>query len=540
MIPSGDTVKDLFGKFDDMVASRRVFERPWQDIRELVRPNTTDFTGGPGVGQVRTSRAYDGTAIDACGELASGLCSYLVNPTERWFTIGVEGYESVDYDEDALAWLEVVSDIIYACYARESSGFNASMHECMLDIGAFGTSVPYQEWSAKIDGVIFRSCAMSGSYFLENNEGRVDSVGYRRRWTKAQAAQQFEQLPQKMYEEKNDAKEFTIIHLVCPRKGRDATKYDRLNKSHGSYWLCQETKELIEESGYDSLPYAPGRWMKLADEVYGIGPAKDCLPDIMMLNQMEFSIIKAAQKITDPPLQVPDEGFMLPLETAPGSVIMKEAQAPLIEPLYKQLGQVPWSLELANQKREKIKKSFYADWLRMEKENKEMTAFEVADRRNEKLQLIAPMMGRLSSEQLGPIIARTFSLLKERGRIPQAPPSLQRGKRLKVTYISPAARAQFAIKANEIGRYIQEVTPLIQVYPGILDKINFDKLAAKLAEYRSLTRTILRTDAEVAAIREKREQQEQIQRLAEAAEPISKSMKNIADAQEKGLNLQVA
>lgn len=539
MIASGDRVKDLFGKFDDMVAARRTFERPWQDIRELVRPNTTDFTGGPGEGRVRTSRAIDGTAIDACNELASGLCSYLVNPTERWFTIGVEGYESVDFDEEALAWLEIVSDIIYACYARESSGFNACMHEGMLDIGAFGTSVPYQEWSERQGGIFFMSCAMSGAYFLENAEGRVDSVGYQRTWTKSQCAGRFAQLPPKMYDEKNDAKVFTVIHLVCPRNKRDATKYDSRNKPFASYWLCKETKELIEESGYDSLPYHPGRWMKLANEVYGIGPAKDCLPDIMMLNQMEYSIIKAAQKITDPPLQVPDEGFLLPLETAPGSIIMKEANAPNIEPLYVQ-GNIPWSLELANQKREKIKKSFFADWLRMEKENKEMTAYEVADRRNEKLQLIAPMMGRLQSEQLGPLIKRTYQLLNDRGFIPAKPQSLRRGKKFNITYISPAARAQLAIKANEIGRYVTEITPLIQVYPGILDKIDFDKVAEKLAEYRSMTRTVIRPDREVEAIRAQREQQAQMQQLVEGAEPVTKALKNVAEAREKGLNLQVA
>lgn len=531
-----DKEKALLNRFEDMVASRRTFERPWQDIRELVRPNTTDFTGGPSPGEVRTTRAFDSTAIDACNELASGLCSYLVNPTERWFSLGVMGYGPEDYDEAALAWLEIVSDAIYTCYSRDVSGFNATMHECMLDIGGFGTSCPYQEYSDEDDSVTFKSCAMSGVYFGENAMGRIDTVGVRRSWRRRQLEQVFTKLPPKISEEKRDDKDFTIIHMVAPRKDRDIARYDSTNKRFASYWLCQETKELIEESGYDALPYHGGRWMKLADEVYGIGPAKDCLPDIKMLNTMEKSIIKAAQKITDPPLQVPDEGFLLPLKTEPGSLIMKEANVPNIEPLYVQ-GNVPWSLDLANQKREAIRKSFYSDWLKMEKENKEMTAYEVADRRNEKLQLIAPMMGRLQTEQLDPIIKRTYALMSERRKFPPAPQSLQRGKKLMVVYISPAARAQMAIKANEIGRYIQEVTPLVQVYPGILDKIDFDKVAAKLAEYRMMTRTILRTDAEVDKIRQQRQQQEQIDKLAQNAEPISKAMKNVADAQSKGLNL---
>lgn len=531
-----DKIKQLFAKCEDMRSDRMVFERPWQDIRELVRPNTTDFTGGPTAGQVRTTRVYDSTAIDACNELAAGLCSYLVNPSERWFTLGVQGYETQDYDEEGLAWLEIVSDAIYSCYAHEVSGFNACMHESMLDIAAFGTSCPYQEWSDSLQAIIFRSCAMSGVYFREDDNGQVDTVAILRRWKIRQLRQKFPQMPSKLNEEKNENKEVHVWHLVCPRTDRDVTKHDSRNKRFASYWLCEETKEMILESGYDTLPYHGGRWMKLADEVYGVGPAKDCLPDIKMLNTMEKTIIKAAQKITDPPLQVPDEGFMLPLETSPGSLIMKEANAPNIEPLYIQ-GNVPWSLELAEQKRTSIRKCFLSDWLRMEKDNKEMTAYEVADRRNEKLQLIAPNCGRIQTEQLNMIIRRTYSILKEKRMIPNAPPSLQRGKKLMVTYISPAARAQLAVKANEIGRYLSEVTPLIQVYPQIIDKVDFDKLAAKLAEFRSMTRTVLRTDTQVAKIRADRAEKEQMQQLAEVAEPLTKSMKNVADAQEKGLNL---
>lgn len=532
-----DKVKALFNKVDDMVSNRGNFDRTFQDIRELVRPNTSDFNGGANPGQVRTSNAYDSTAITACNELGSGLTSYLVNSTDRWFGLIVNGLAPEDYDEEGLAWLEIVSDIIYDVYARSSSGFNTCMHESMLDIAAFGTSVPYQEYNSQADSICFKAMAMAACYFAEDSTGKVDSVAVKRQWKVRQLRQEFGTLPEKL-NEKSENDDMTVWHLCCPRTDRDVMSYHKLNKPIASYWMCDETKELISESGYDSLPYHPGRWMKLADEVYGTGPAKDCLPDIKLLNKMEQTLVKVGQKMADPALQVPDEGFMLPLSTAPGSLIMKEANAPLIEPLLIQAN-IPWSLELADRKRDQIRKAFYAEWLRMEKENKEMTAYEVADRRNEKLQLISPMCGRIQEEQLDKTIRRTFMLLKMRNKIPPAPQSLVRGKKLMVTYISPAARAQLAIKANEIGRYLSEVTPLIQVYPGIIDKIDFDKLAAKLAEYRSMTRSILRSDAEVAKVRKGREEQQQMQQMADVAEPLTKSLKNVADAQEKGINLGV-
>ena len=43
------------------------------------------------------------------------------------------------------------------------------------------------------------------------------------------------------------------------------------------------------------------------------------LADIKMLNRMSEVTIRAAQKQVDPPLLVPDDGFMLPVRTIPGS-----------------------------------------------------------------------------------------------------------------------------------------------------------------------------------------------------------------------------
>lgn len=535
MADSRDKITRLFDMAEDMVDGRQVFNRVMQQIREYVRINTMDFTGGPGAGQVRSRQVFDSTAIHANKELASGLCSHMVNPSDRWFTLAIVGMEQHEIDEDGLAWLEIVSDIIYSCYGAEVSGFNTTMHECMLDIGSFGMSCPYQYFDDYVGHLSFRAMSMASVYFRENSMGRIDTTMVKRNWTVRQLAQEFT-VPEKVAKKK-DTDVVCVSHIVFPRDDRDATRIDAKNKRFASAWLVDDTKEMLDEGGYDSMPYHGARWMKLADEVYGSGPAKDCLPDILLLNKMERTLVVAAEKRTDPPLMVPDEGFVLPLKTAPGSLMMysQDAGENRVEPL-QMGGDIQWSLELANEKRESIKKGFHSDWLRLEKQNQEMTAFEVADRRNEKLSLLSPMIGRVQGEQLNPLVARSYHLLKARNYFPPAPPSLQRRK-LEIKYLSPAARAQLAVKANEIGRYLSEVIPLIQVYPGIVDAIDFDKLAKKLAEYRSMTRSILRTDAQIAAIRAQRQEQERMQAMVEAAEPVSKALKNVADAQSKGLNL---
>lgn len=522
------------GRHEKLMSNRMPHETDWNEIRDLVRPIYMGYNALTGQHYVaKTTVMYDGTAPDALEDLAGGLHSYMTNPTERWFELEVEGDATVNRDPEALAWLEEVSDMIYAQYNVEEANLNPTLHEVYLDVASFGTGVIYQEWSRKMGLPVFRSFPVDTVYIAENSEGKVDTLFRCINWTLRQVKQEFgDLLPKKMMEFKDEEKPIKLVHAVFPRTDRDASKFDGKNKKFVSAWVSVTTKELIEEGGYDTFPYHAGRWTKLAGEVYGRSPAKKCLPDIKMLNVMERTILKAANKMVDPPLMIPDDGYIIPVDTTAGGLIYKEPGAPLIEALRFE-GNLPWAEDKANQKREFIRKCFYSEWLKMEKLNKEMTAYEVADRREEKLRMISPMLGRLSTELHGPMIARTYRLLLDHDKLPQSPAILN-GKKLKVGYLSPASRAQTGTKAIAMGRYITELTPVAQVDPTVLDVIDMDKYATELALARGTPRTILRSPEEIAQIRQARAQQQQMAAMAAAAEPVSKAMKNLADASQAG------
>lgn len=529
-----DLVKFLMQRYGKMQSDRAPFENDWMDIRDLVRPISVGYHKMSGTYvTLRTEFMYDGTAPDALEQLAAALHSYLTNPAERFFELEIDGNFEVTQDPDALAWLELVSDIIYDSYRREDVMLNTALHEVFLDIGSFGTAILNQEWSSKINDILFSSKPISDCYLLENSENRVDTVYRKVVWTKRQLAQEFgEPLPPLIEKEKNQDKWFDILHCVYPRDDRDPKNPSKLNKKFASVWICTTTNELLKIDGYDSMCYHTPRWTKLSGEIYGRGPAKKCLPDIKMLNAMEKTLLKAGQKAVDPPTVIADEGFLLPIRTSPGALIFKEAGTENPEPL-KFEGNLPWGLEQANGKREFIQKCFYADWIKMEKQNVEMTAYEVADRREEKLRMMAPMLGRLASELLGPMIARSYFLLSEHARIPLAPPTIQ-GRKLKVGYMSPASRAQTGVKAVAMGRFIQELIPMLQIDPGIMDAVDMDKYVQALAIARGTPRIILRSSDAIAQMRDQRQKQQAMQQLAQIAEPASKAVKNLADAQKSG------
>lgn len=522
-------IDDILARFGRMQTARSAFDQDWNGIRDYVRPITVSFNAATGqYASIRPETMFDGTAPDALEELASALHSYLTSPTERWFELQLDGVDHHELSPEDLQWLDQATDVIYAHYQREDSNLQAALHETYLDLGSFGTAVLGQEWDSEASGVIFTAHPLGQAYINESSKGRVDTVFRRLYWTLRQIKQEFGAvLPAKLMKETNLDKQFEILHCVYPRTdveyGAGPTR-----KPFASVWVCLTTKEILSESGYDTFPYHVPRWTKLAGEFYGRSPARKCLPDIKMLNAMEKTLLKAGQKQVDPPLVLANEGFLLPIKTSPGALIFKEDEERQITPLEFK-GNLPWGEDKAEQKRDHIRRCFYNDWIRREKKKREQSATEIVDDRDEMLRLFAPVFGRLVMELHGPMIARTYSLLNERNKIPTAPSSLL-NKRLKLGYMSPASRAQTGSRANQISRYFQDLVPLAQIDPSVMDAIDMDKAAAELALARGTPRSILRDPEEVKAMRENKAKMAAMQQAAQVAEPASKAIKNLSDA----------
>lgn len=528
-----DNIQHMLTRFEDAKAKRAPFDGDWNSIRDFVRPISVAFNNTTGqFTSVRPETMFDGTACNALEELASALHTYMTNPAERWFELQIQGRHSTTLEFEELQWLEDATNAIYAAYRREDCNLNASLHEAYLDLGSFGAATISQEWDKDINGIIFQAKPLAHTYVLENSKGRVDTIFFQTTWSLRQIKQEFgENLPPKLNQIKGEDKPIEVLHVVCPRTDKNVGA-SPTRKPFCSMWICLTTKELLLESGYDTFPYHVPRWTKLAGEFYGRSPARTCLPDIKMLNTMERTILKAGQKHVDPPLVLANEGFLLPIRTSPGALIFKEDEEREITPL-KLEGNLPWAEDKAEQKRDFIRQCFYNDLIRREKKKREQSATEVMDDRDEMLRLFAPTFGRLSVELLGPMIVRSYYLLNERRLIPPAPESLA-GNKLSIGYTSPAARAQMNSTAVQISQYLQDLVPLAQVDPSILDAVDMDAVAQQLALARGTPRSILRSPESLAKLREDKKQLQAMQAAAEIAEPASNAMKNVAQAQQLG------
>ncbi|WP_341762919.1 portal protein [Candidatus Tisiphia endosymbiont of Melanophora roralis] len=513
--------------FDNLKTKREKWHHIWDELKKYVCPQT------------ETNKViFDSTSIWSREQLASGLQSLLVNPAMNWFnlTIVAENDEQQQYlttaERNMLA--QMLEKTLMDIFNNPASNFYSQIHQFFLNLSAFGTAIFYVEEDLELaQTLFFRNINLQECYFEEDKFGFVNTM-YRlfSMPIKSASAKWVDFAPFKERLARNPDEIVEILHIVSPQaqnqksKGRRAmvTASPSTSSSsllpYSSEYIYLAEQKIISQSGYSYFPFFVTRWVKEEGEVYGYAPAHHVLPDIKLLNSLRQITLKVAQKQLDPPLLVPKDGYYLPLYTTPGSVnFYRNGMADKIMPLTGMENILPTEIE-QNQCRDAIFKAFYVDIFRMQKENKEMTATEVQIRTEEQYRLMSPMVGRIESELLNPLIMAIYQTLIKYNRVPilegaNSPPEIEIG------YVSPLSRVQktSAIASVEQVLGFFQRSGISNFFPEIYDNINWDECFKLFFELREAPSSILKSEQEVLQIRQQRkmmqmqqlQQQQQIQ-----------------------------
>ena len=253
----------------------------------------------------------------------------------------------------------------------------------------------------------------------------------------------------------------------------------------------------------------------------------NALPDTKMLNTMSKTTIRAAQKQIDPPLMVPDDGFILPIRTVPGGLnFYRSGTRERIEPL--NIGaNNPLGLAMEDQRRKAIRENFFVDQL-MTAQGQNMTATEVMQRTEEKMRLLGPVLGRLQSELLQPLITRAFNLLLKNNKLPPIPEELG-DQDVEIEYVSPLAKAQKTQELSSVMRGMEIFGSLQNIAP-VFDYIDIDGLVSHIQEVLGLPAKIMRSKAEVQQKQQQQQQQEMEQMQLQQAQQVAESAGKVAPA----------
>ena len=506
-------VKDIVARFEHIEGQRDNWNNHYQELADYMLPRKADIVKKRSRGEKKMELIFDGTALQSVDLLSSSLHGMLTSGASAWFHLTMKD-EELGRDEEVQRWLEDSSQRMMRAFTM--SNFETEVHEMYVDLVVFGTGCMFVEMENNT--LRFSTRHVSEFYVAEDQYGIVDTVFRKYELSARQAVQRFGidnvgTFIQRTFKTKPD-EEVTILHAVMPRKDRDPSKKDNKNMPFASMYICMETKMIIAESGFQELPYVVPRFLKATGEVMGRSPAMVALPDVKMLNLMSKTIIQAAQKMIDPPLLVPDDGFLLPIRTQPGGLnFYRSGSRDTITPLNTGAN-IPIGLQMEEQRRLAIRSAFFVDQL-LSGTTPNMTATEVIQRQEERMRVIGPVLGRLMNEMLRPLIDRAFALML-RAEMLSVPPEVLQGVDVDIEYVSPLARAQKSSSVNGVIRALEILMPLAQSLP-VGDHINPDGLVNYLTESLGVPKKVLKPQSAIDEEREERAamQQEQMERQME-------------------------
>jgi hypothetical protein len=481
---------------------------------------------------------FDTTARRANQTLAAGFQGNMTNPATKWFNLRLQDPE-LNRVNEIKTWLADSENKILD--VLNSSNFNEQMHEAYIDLGSVGTSVILEEEDIK-DIVRFTAVFIEEVVIDEDAQGRIDTV-YRKFQISAKAAFDLwgeragDKTKELMKDDKWDEK-VSFIHCVQKREVFNPNSSRSVDLPWESIHVEVDSRSVVGEGGFQEFPYMVTRFNKVAGDMYGYSPGVILLPDIKMVNAMAKTLIKAAQKIVDPPLIMPHDGFLLPLKTTPGGLNYKLTgnSTDKIEPLETK-GNIPIGRDMINDYRLAINNGYFTDLFLLLADRKNMTATEVQERVAERMVMLGPVIGRLQSEMLDPIITRTFGILLRQGVL-LPPPDVLQGRDLVVEYVSPLALAQRREAVTSVSSLLQLAGGVAQFIPEVIDKIDGDKVIDEASEIFGVSPELIRDARQVAQIREQRAQQQQeqaqlalAQQAVDADKTISESDRNQAEAE---------
>jgi len=519
--------RELRERFKSKVVKRAIWENHWQELADFILPNKNSITTKRSKGEKTNTHLFDNTAIQANELLAGALHGLLTNPYTQWFEL-YTGNPDIDSDDGARLWLQDSTRRMHTVI--NDSNFQTEIHEYYLDLPAFGTAPLLMEEDEETI-VRFMAIHIGNIYISENNKGFIDEAYRTFEWPARLIVANFgldeANLSKKVMSayKQNSDEVFKLLHGVYPNADTDSSG-KLSNFPFISHYTVLDEDEDISVKGFNEFPFIIGRWSKISDEEYGRGPGMTALPEAKTINKMTEMTLLGAAKMINPPLQMPDDGFVLPLKTFPGGVnYYRAGGTDRVEALLSKDFRIDFGEAMMEKHRQRIREAFFVDQLQLGT-GPQMTATEVNQRTEEKLRLLAPVLGRQQNETLGPIVSRLFKIMDRKKLFLPMPDIIRSAGGLGVRYSSQIARIQKQAEGDNILKTVQAASPFIQADPTVLDNFDGDESIREIARIYNFPQKMIRPKVEVEKIRKGRQQaQEQAaqqQQQTAAADNLSK------------------
>ena len=528
----------LFTRWGQLKSERASWWSHWQEISAYLLPRSGRFfVQDRDKGWRRHNNIYDNTGTRALRVLGAGMMAGATSPARPWFRLST-GDPDLNKYQPVKLWLDDVTKMMQTVF-QKSNTYRA-LHQIYEELGAFGTgaNIILPDYNS----IIHNYPLTTGEFCISTDyQGRVCTLYREFEKTVSEVVKEFgykncSTTVQNMFDRGSLDQWVRLIHAIEPRADRDIRMKDAKNMAFGSYYfeVGGRPDQYLRESGFKEFPAVCPRWSTVGGDIYGGSPGMEALGDIKQLQHEQLRKAQGIDYKTKPPLQVPSSMKNRDVETLPGGVSFVDAASPQggIKTAFEVNIDLSHLLADIQDVRERIRGAFYADLFLMlaNATDTRMTATEVAERHEEKLLMLGPVLERLHNELLDPLIEVTFNRMLEAGILPPPPQELQ-GMDLNVEFVSMLAQAQRAVGTNSVDRYVNSLGAVAGFKPDVLDKFDADQWADAYGDMLGVDPNMIVANDKVALVRKQRAQVQAAQMQQDQMQQNAQTVRDLSQAQ---------
>lgn len=546
MSDTSDLKRTLTRRMAGLKSYRDEWDPLFRDLAAYIAPGRARFYSGEGRGQRLRGKIIDSTGSRAHRTLQSGMYTGISSPARPWFRLTTADHDLNEF-QPVRQYLSQVGKRMMAMLAA-SNIYNA-LHTGYGDIGQFGVMCAILEDDSV--SVLRATPLVMGQYWLGTDErGIVDTMFRKEEMTVEQIVGAFvyqgnpsgdpdwsvvSDSIRALWDRNQTGSRIEICHGIYPRTDRDPDLRDAKNKPFASvYWEAGSTDDrVLRISGYDSNPILAPRWDVTGNDIYARGPGEVALGDIKQLQAQQRDKGMTIQLGYKPPYNLPTSAANSAFSLMPGARnYIDDPGGGIARPAIVAPGGVGELVADIRETQNRIEQAFFADVFLMISRMEGIqprNQLEMAERKEEKLQALGPVLDRLHFELLRPLITRSYFAMARDGRLPPAPEELE-GIEMKIDYISILAQAQKAIATSGIERLWSFAGSLASAKPEVLDKLDEDQAIDEYGDNLGVAPSLIRSDRDAEAIRQGRQQEQGQARMAQQLAALAPAAKDGAAA----------
>jgi hypothetical protein len=488
----------------------------------------------------RHNQIYDNTGLRGVRVLSAGLMSGMTSPARPWFRMEPAD-EALKASAAVKVWCATITRMMQDIFAQ-SNTYNA-LHSLYEELGVFGTGASIL--MPNFDDMIRHTSLTFGEYWLATNQDRkVDTLYREFDMSVGAMVRQFgwdnvSAQAKNHYNNRNFDHWLTVIHAIEPRMDADPKKLDSRNMPFSSIYfeLDGPKYSYLRDSGFKAFPALAPRWKAVGGDVYGESPGMEVLGDAKQLQHEQLRKAQGIDYQTKPPVTAPTQAKGQEIDLLPGGVSYIDSANPnggLKQAFAVNLNLADLLADIQDV-RMRINAGFYVDlFLMLSQDDGAMTATEVAERHEEKLLMLGPVLERLHNELLTPLIDMTFEHIVQSGALPQPPPEMH-GQPLNVKFVSILAQAQRAVATGAADRFVAGLGTVAALgKPEVLDKFDSDEWANWYSDSLGVDPRLIVADDKVALVRQQRAAQQQAQAEAQKNMAIAEGVGKLGSVSTQG------